>query len=595
MSSPVTSVPGLIDTLRHCQLLSQDQWNILNGEAARQRASDPRALARQFLERGWLTPYQVNQLLQGRGKELFIGPYVLLERLGEGGVGQVFKARHSHMNRVVALKLIRKDLMTDKEVIDRFQREIHAISQLTHPHIVHAYDAGPAGGSYFLAMEYVEGTDLSLLVKQKGPLPVTQACDYIWQAALGLQHLHEHGLIHRDIKPANLLLASARGSESVSVVKILDLGLARLLKPLDEATASLTATNSIMMGTLDYMAPEQALDFHQVDIRADIYSLGCTFHYLLIGQPPFPEGTLAQKLHRHQNVEPTSIEQLRKDVPPTLTSIIQKMMAKRREARFQTPGEIAQLLGASLGRAILPGSPPASRSNLVPVAIRVDAPWTKGPPIALVAAATGDGAPPARQPLAERCRTWLRRLRSRERRIAVAGLVLLFVVVLFLSFSWVGGSSSATSKAYLSDLKESDVTPPGTFDKNGMGRTRNQTFRLSVDGQVAPKGLFMFPPRNGTSFARYRLGREYKNLTTAVAINDNTAKLSTPITFVVLVDNEIRWKSRPCSAPRSKEECLVSVAGGEVLELAVSCPGSNGSDYPGFEAFAVWVDPYLSK
>ena len=150
-----------------------------------------RELARQLVQRGWLTPYQVNQLLLGRAAELILGSYVLLERLGEGGTGQVFKARHLHMDRFVALKLIRKDLVADPHVVGRFQREIHAVSQLTDPHIVHAYDAGPTPRGFFLAMEYVPGTDLQRLVKQLGPLPVPVACEYMRQAALGLQHIHE--------------------------------------------------------------------------------------------------------------------------------------------------------------------------------------------------------------------------------------------------------------------------------------------------------------------------------------------------------------------------------------------------------------------
>src|SRR5262249_30283306 len=150
-----------------------------------------RALARELMQRGWLTAYQANQLLQGRGGDLIVGPYLIVERLGEGGAGQVFKARHRKMDRVVALKIIRKEQLADSEIVGRFYREIQVLSQLDHPHIVHAYDAGPAGNLHFLAMEFVEGTDLGKLVKQGGPMPVQQACAYIRQAALGLQHAHE--------------------------------------------------------------------------------------------------------------------------------------------------------------------------------------------------------------------------------------------------------------------------------------------------------------------------------------------------------------------------------------------------------------------
>ena len=286
---PAVSVSTMIETLRQYQLLGLPQLNELRRADAQRQFADSRALAKELLARNWLTPYQVNQLLQGRGGNLVLGSYLLLERLGEGGAGQVFKARHQKMNRVIALKLIRKELLADAEVLGRFYREIQIVSQLDHPNVVHAFDAGPAGPTHFLAMEYVEGTDLGKLVKQGGPLPVEQACEYIRQAALGLQHAHERGLVHRDIKPHNLIL-----SLKEALIKVTDLGLARLARPAnDEATAvltggvkstgTLTPENAVMMGTLDYLSPEQALDFHKADIRSDIYSLGCTFYYLLTG------------------------------------------------------------------------------------------------------------------------------------------------------------------------------------------------------------------------------------------------------------------------------------------------------------------------
>src|SRR6185369_8400922 len=189
-------------------------------------------------------------------------PYTVLERLGEGGAGQVFKARHQKMNRIVALKVIRQELLTDADVVGRFYREIQVLSRLDHPNVVHAFDAGPAGPTHFLAMEFVEGTDLGRLVKQGGPLPVEQACSYIKQAALGLQHAHEKGLVHRDIKPHNLIMSVRDG-----LIKVADLGLARLQRTMNQdltavlpgagGTGTLTPVDAVMMGTVDYMAPEQ--------------------------------------------------------------------------------------------------------------------------------------------------------------------------------------------------------------------------------------------------------------------------------------------------------------------------------------------------
>jgi serine/threonine protein kinase len=361
----ITSGRDLIDALRRYSLLGARELDELVQDRGT-ATQEPRLLAQRLLERNWLTPYQVNQLLQGKGGELLLGSYVLLERLGEGGAGQVFKARHQKMNRVVAIKLVRKELLTDAEVVARFYREIQIVSQLDHPNIVHAYDAGPAGAGHFLAMEYVEGTDLGKLVKKNGPLQVAQACEYIRQAALGLQHAHERGLVHRDIKPHNLLLASGgRESPGENLVKLTDLGLARLPRVSNEemtavltgvrGTGTLTPENAQLIGTIDYMAPEQADNFHQADIRADIYSLGCTFFYLLAGQPPFAAATLPQKLLKHQQTPPPPLSQFRSDVPQSVCRILDKMLAKKPEERYQTPAAVAAAL-QPLGR--LPISQP---------------------------------------------------------------------------------------------------------------------------------------------------------------------------------------------------------------------------------------------
>jgi WD40 repeat protein/tRNA A-37 threonylcarbamoyl transferase component Bud32 len=350
----VTAGSALVRCLRECRLLSAAQLD----EVERQlqvRFPDARGLARELLQRGWLTPLQANQLLQGRGADLILGPYIVLERLGEGGGGQVFKARHQKLGRAVALKLIRKELLTDAEVLGRFYREIQVVSQLDHPNVVRAYDAGPVGGTHFLAMELVEGTDLGRLIKKNGPLPVTEACEYIRQAACGLAHAHEKGLVHRDVKPHNLLLSKPDGPHSLDLgtVKVADLGLARMLRVATEATAvlagvrttgTLTPENAVMIGTADYLAPEQALDFHAADIRADIYSLGCTLYYLLAGRPPFVGGTLAQKVAKHLQGEFPPVRELRPEVPAEVAALLARMVARRPEDRFQAPAEVAAAL-----------------------------------------------------------------------------------------------------------------------------------------------------------------------------------------------------------------------------------------------------------
>src|SRR5262245_6352837 len=301
---------------------------------------DPRALAKVLLQRRLLSKYQVNLVAQGKGKELRVGPYLLLDKLGEGGMGQVFKARHTHMSRVVALKLIRKEKLANPDSVKRFYQEVQAAAQLHHPNIVIAYDAGPAGpagSTHYFAMEYVEGVDLSRQVKESGPLPVAAACEYARQAALGLQHAHERGLIHRDIKPHNLLLSQ---SASGPVVKVLDMGLARLA---GQGETGLTQTGQVL-GTPDYLAPEQAFDSRKADIRSDIYSLGCTLYFLLTGRPPFSGETLTQVLLKHQMEQAAPLVSLRRDIPPALQSVIATMMAKDPSQRFQTPAEAAEAL-----------------------------------------------------------------------------------------------------------------------------------------------------------------------------------------------------------------------------------------------------------
>jgi WD40 repeat protein/serine/threonine protein kinase len=358
-------MPTLFDQLlKEPDLLAADQLKELRRlpEAAN---PDPRALGKVLLQRNWLTKYQINEVAQGRGKGLKVGPYLLVERLGEGGMGQVFKARHLHMGRVVALKLMRKEKLSKPDSVRRFYQEVTAAAALVHPNIVLAFDAGQAGNTHFFSMEYVDGPDLARLVKERGPLPVAQACEYIRQAAVGLQHAHERGLVHRDIKPSNLLVTT-EGSNPV--VKILDMGLARLGDP--AAMESHLTRAGQVLGTPDYLAPEQALDARSVDIRADIYSLGCSLYYLLTGRPPFKAEALAQLLLKHQMEKPPSVRALRPDVPEGLDILMQRMMAKKPEQRPATPAEIAYALGMFTGGQAAPAgiqtAPPVSIDRIPP-------------------------------------------------------------------------------------------------------------------------------------------------------------------------------------------------------------------------------------
>jgi WD40 repeat protein/serine/threonine protein kinase len=336
---PLNEKTPLLERLRTTGLLDTAQLAALE-ELPEARASDPLPLARQIFQRGWLTKYQLSQVAAGRGAELLVGPYVLLDRLGEGGMGQVFKAQHRHLGRVAALKIIRKEKVASPDAVRRFHAEVRAAAQLSHPNIVVAYDAGQAGTTHFLAMEFVDGVDLARLVREGGPLTVAQACDYARQACLGLSHAKEKGMVHRDIKPHNLLLS--REEPSRPIIKILDMGLARLQGGLDKERA-LTQTGAVI-GTPDYLAPEQAIDSRHADIRSDLYSLGCTLYFLLTGRPPFAGESLTQLLLQHQMAQAAPLEQARPDVHPVLAAVIGRLLAKRPEDRYQTPDEAALAL-----------------------------------------------------------------------------------------------------------------------------------------------------------------------------------------------------------------------------------------------------------
>lgn len=363
---PTDPLASFLSALQQSGILTRPQLEEVKN-LLRTGIKDVKVLARDLVRRGWLTPYQVNQLARGRGKELQLGPYLLLALLGEGGMGQVFKARHRIMDRLVALKIIRAEHLAHPDVVKRFHREVKAAAQLIHPNVVIAHDAGQSGTTHFFVMELLEGTDLAHLVAEQGPLPPGPACNYVRQAALGLQCAHEHGMVHRDIKPQNLFLV-----KDTQTVKVLDMGLARLRAASEESSAPMTREGAIM-GTPDYLAPEQAVDASKVDIRSDIYSLGCTLYHLLAGEPPFAGGSLIQKIYRHQQNEPPAIESVRSDLPAGLAPIVHKMVAKRPEDRFQTPAEAAAAL-AVFAEATVPDPEPVSvNARWVPDPVATDA------------------------------------------------------------------------------------------------------------------------------------------------------------------------------------------------------------------------------
>ncbi len=286
-------------------------------------------LSRALQAAGRLTLYQTAAIHQRKSMGLLIGNYLILDKLGAGGMGVVFKARHRRLNRIVALKILPPSFARDRAAVLRFKREVEAAGRLKHPNIVAALDADEDRGVQFLVMEYVEGRDLDQLVRQRGPLSVIQTIDFLVQAARGLEAAHAEGVVHRDVKPSNLML------DSQGAVRVLDLGLARIVEAsqsLGEAKggAGRLTESGMYMGTVDYMAPEQAEDSRRADHLADIYSLGCTLFFLLAGREPFGGETVIKRLMAHQERPAPTLFSVRPDVPPALEEAYQKMMAKRR-------------------------------------------------------------------------------------------------------------------------------------------------------------------------------------------------------------------------------------------------------------------------
>jgi serine/threonine protein kinase len=278
--------------------------------------------------------------------------YEVVRELGRGGMGVVYLARNRLLDRPEVLKVINQRLLDHPEAGERFLREVRSAARLSHRNIVTAFAALPVGDLLVFAMEYVEGEDLAKVVKARGPLPVANACYYAQQAAQGLQHAFEKGMVHRDIKPQNLILAR---DGKKHVVKVLDFGLAKATREHEGQGRDLTGSGR-MLGTPDYMAPEQTLDAARTDIRADIYSLGCTLYFLLSGRPPFEADSLFQLMYAHQSLDATPLHEVRGDVPAELAAVVERMLAKDPARRYQQPVEVAQ----ALAPFCKPGGKPAA-------------------------------------------------------------------------------------------------------------------------------------------------------------------------------------------------------------------------------------------
>ncbi len=321
-------------------------------------SEDAEALIQHLVSTGRLTPFQAQAVRERRADELRIGNYEVLTRLGAGGMGTVYKARHRRMKRVVALKVLSHAACQAPTFLQRFQREVEVISRLNHPNVVMAYDADESEAGHFLVMEFVNGRDLDSVVQEFGPLPPATAADAVLQAARALEYAHTQGIIHRDVKPANLL------RDGGGVVKVADLGLARFSQAMTtESNSGLTQAGGIV-GTVDYMPPEQAFDSASIDHRADVYSLGCTLYFLVAGRPPYSAESLIAILMRHRDAPVPSLADGRPHVPAGLDAVYRKLVAKKPEDRYQNMGEVVRALeGLALGPVAAPAAPAASAAE----------------------------------------------------------------------------------------------------------------------------------------------------------------------------------------------------------------------------------------
>lgn len=344
-----TTISEYLDCVRRSGVVEDErvQAYMAQLDATDSATTDLTKLANMMVRDGILTNFQAEQFLQGKWKRFHIGKYKVLERLGSGGMGQVFLCEHKMMRRRVAIKVLPTVRAEDPVAKERFYREARAVAALDHPNVVRAFDVDQDGSLHFLVLEHVDGSSLQEIIKKNGQMDPLRACHYIHQAAIGLDYSHQvAGIVHRDIKPGNIVV------DRTGVVKILDMGLAKFFR--DDGEALTNKFDDNVLGTADYLAPEQAIDSSAVDIRADIYSLGATFYYMLAGKPPFPDGSAAQKLVFHQMKEPTSLREIRPELSGDIIAIVERMLKKNPDERYSQPSEVAEALAPLTATPIPP-------------------------------------------------------------------------------------------------------------------------------------------------------------------------------------------------------------------------------------------------
>jgi len=341
---------------------------------------DSVALAERLVREDILTSFQAKRFLSNRPHGLIVGRYIVLDRIGSGSMGRVYRAHHVMMDRVVALKIIAPEIASNERVVARFQREMKLVGRLDHPNVVRAFDADQINKVLYIVMEYVTGLSLGERLKKKGPIPVAEMIDFAAQAALGLAHAHEQGIVHRDIKPTNMLLTADRR------IKILDLGLGVLMEA--DSSATFATADGIAVGTVDYMSPEQACG-REVDGRSDLYGLGCSMYHLMSGKLPFPGATPIERLGKRIGGRHTPITEYLPDIPANFVRVFDKLLAHKPHERYATAAEAADALQALLRPRAKPSAPaqalapPAGAASRPAPLESKAAPDPKSPPVAL--------------------------------------------------------------------------------------------------------------------------------------------------------------------------------------------------------------------
>jgi len=417
-NQPLRSLDQFVQAISDSGLLSAEEVAEFRKPTAGESAL---SLATRLIRENKLTAYQASVLLEGKDAPLLLDHYVILDVLGAGGMGVVFKALHRSLDRVVALKTLLPAAMDSPGKVRRFQREAKAAAKLDHVNIVTTHDAREFHGVHFLVMEYVEGRDLLKVVEEHGPLSVSDAAKYVVQAARGLSHAHSRGITHRDIKPSNLLLSKD------GTVKILDMGLSRIDSPTqgDKQTDQALTDSSMVMGTAAYMAPEQAADTRKADHRSDVYSLGCTLYFLLTGHAPYSEETPVQTILAHRERPIPSIADRRDEVPEQLNAVCRQMLAKRPEDRYPSMADVIEALEASCV-STEDGSgtgPPAAGGRLDDGPSRPTRTDGESTPRDKPAGVAGETCP------GQRKRSWVFKLVAAVLFVAIGGIALAIIVV----------------------------------------------------------------------------------------------------------------------------------------------------------------------